>query len=207
MHKLPSCHNVHLKRLKVVVHLKATARLIEVEKMKKLLGEERRTELLSLLKNAKQPLTGTDLAKHTNVSRQVIVNDINLLKARNEPLLATSQGYLYMHHVQQQKITRKIVCSHAPTEAKEELFILVDCGVTVESVIVEHPVYGEIIASIMVSNRLEVEHFVKRVEESNALYLSALTDGTHLHVISATSTENLDLAESKLRERGFLVEH
>ena len=207
MHKLPSCHNVQLKCLKVVVHLKATARLIEVEKMKKLLGEERRTELLSLLKNAKQPLTGTDLAKHTNVSRQVIVNDINLLKARNEPLLATSQGYLYMHHVQQQKITRKIVCSHAPTEAKEELFILVDCGVTVESVIVEHPVYGEIIASIMVSNRLEVEHFVKRVEESNALYLSALTDGTHLHVISAISTENLDLAESKLRERGFLVEH
>lgn len=175
--------------------------------MKKLLGEERRMELLSLLKNATQPLTGTDLAKHTNVSRQVIVNDMNLLKARNEPIVATSQGYLYMHQVQQQKITRKIVCSHAPTETKEELFILVDCGVTVESVIVEHPVYGEITASIMVSNRLEVEHFVKRVKESNALYLSALTDGTHLHVISATSKENLDLAEAKLREHGFLVEH
>ncbi|WP_274307570.1 transcription repressor NadR [Solibacillus daqui] len=175
--------------------------------MKKLLGEERRIELLALLKNAKQPLTGTDLAKHTNVSRQVIVNDMNLLKARNEPIVATSQGYVYMHHVQQEKFTRKIVCAHKPDEAKDELFILVDCGVTVESVIVEHPVYGEITASIMVSNRLEVEQFVKRVEESNALYLSALTDGTHLHVISATSKESIKLAEAKLRERGFLIEH
>ena len=175
--------------------------------MKKMLGEERRLELLSLLKNAKQPLTGTDLAKHTNVSRQVIVNDMNLLKARNEPIVATSQGYLYMHNMQQTRFERKIVCMHTSEQAKEELFILVDCGVTVESVIVMHPVYGEIIASIMVSNRLEVEQFVKRVNETKAHYLSALTDGTHLHVISAISEKNLDLAEAKLRERGFLIEH
>ena len=175
--------------------------------MKKLLGEERRHELLAILKNAKQPLTGSDLAKHTNVSRQVIVNDMNLLKARNEPIVATSQGYIYMHNVQQTKVQRKIVCMHTSEQAKEELFILVDCGVTVENVIVEHPVYGEITASIMVSNRLEVEHFVKRVQETNALYLSALTDGTHLHVISATSEENLNLAESRLREHGILVEN
>lgn len=181
--------------------------LIEVNILKKLLGEERRLELLALLKTAEQPMTGTDLAKHTNVSRQVIVNDMNLLKARNEPIVATSQGYIYMHNVRQTRLQRKIVCMHKPNEAKEELFILVDCGVMVESVIVEHPVYGEITASIMVSNRLEVEHFVKRVQETNALYLSALTDGTHLHVISSTSEESLNLAEEKLRQRGFLIEN
>lgn len=175
--------------------------------MKKLLGEERRSELLASLKNAKLPLTGSDLAKHTNVSRQVIVNDMNLLKARNEPIVATSQGYIYMHHLQQTRYERKIVCMHTSEQAKEELFILVDCGVTVENVIVEHPVYGEITASIMVSNRLEVEHFVKKVEQTNALYLSALTDGTHLHVISASSEEKLHLAEAKLREHGILVEN
>ncbi|AWE08162.1 transcription repressor NadR [Lysinibacillus sp. 2017] len=175
--------------------------------MKKLLGEERRHELLALLKNAKQPLTGADLAKHTNVSRQVIVNDMNLLKARNEPIVATSQGYIFMHNMQQTRFERKIVCMHSSEQTKEELFMLVDCGVTVENVIVEHPVYGEITASIMVSNRIEVEHFVKRVNETNSLYLSALTDGTHLHVISATSEENLDLAEKKLREHGILVEN
>ena len=64
--------------------------------MKKMLGEKRRLEILNLLKKQNGPITGTDLAKHTNVSRQVVVNDINLLKARNEPIVATSQGYLYM---------------------------------------------------------------------------------------------------------------
>lgn len=175
--------------------------------MKKMLGEERRNELLALLKNATQPLTGTDLAKHTNVSRQVIVNDMNLLKARNEPIVSTSQGYIYMHNMQQARFERKIVCMHSAEQAKEELFVLVDCGVTVESVIVEHPVYGELTASIRVSNRLEVEHFIKRVQETNAQFLSALTDGTHLHVISATAEENLNLAEAKLRALGILVEN
>lgn len=65
--------------------------------MKKMLGEERRNELLNILKNSKEPITGTQLAKYANVSRQVIVNDMNLLKARNEPIIATSQGYLYMN--------------------------------------------------------------------------------------------------------------
>ena len=60
--------------------------------MKKILGEERRTLLLNHLKSSNQALTGSQLAKLTNVSRQVIVNDMNLLKAKNEPIIATSQN-------------------------------------------------------------------------------------------------------------------
>lgn len=175
--------------------------------MKKMLGEERRYELLAILKNAGRPVTGTDLAKHANVSRQVIVNDMNLLKARNEPIVATSQGYLYMKvEDTKQMFERKIVCMHTADQAKEEMFIIVDCGVTIKNVIVEHPVYGEITASIMVSNRVEVENFIQRVKETKASYLSALTDGTHLHVLSATSEALLDRAEASLRSKGFLIE-
>ncbi len=176
--------------------------------MKKMLGEERRYELLTLLKNNNGPITGTDLAKHANVSRQVIVNDMNLLKARNEPIVATSQGYLYMQLEESKKIfERKIVCSHTAEQAIDELITIVDCGVTVKNVIVEHPIYGEITASVMVSNRLEVEQFIKLVEETKANYLSALTDGTHLHVLTASSEKNLDLVEEKLRAKGYLVEN
>lgn len=176
--------------------------------MKKMLGEERRYVLLTLLKNNNGPITGTDLARHANVSRQVIVNDMNLLKARNEPIVATSQGYLYMQ-LEDNKINfeRKIVCSHTAEQALDELLTIVDCGVTVKNVIVEHPVYGEITASVMISNRFEVEQFIKKVEETNANYLSALTDGTHLHVISSSSQKNLDLVEEKLRAKGYLVEN
>ncbi|SOC02490.1 hypothetical protein SAMN05880501_10346 [Ureibacillus xyleni] len=175
--------------------------------MKKLLGEERRNELLSLLKEARRPITGTDLAKHSNVSRQVIVNDMNLLKARNEPIIATSQGYFYMYKEDTAtNYERKIVCLHTAEQAEDEMLTIVDCGVTLKSVIVEHPVYGEITASMMLSNRNDVQNFIQRVSETNANYLSALTNGTHLHVISAPTIKQLDIVEEKLRDKGYLVE-
>ena len=98
---------------------------------KKLLGEERRTKILSLLQQAKAPLTGADLAKVANVSRQVIVNDITLLKARNAPILATSHGYLYLSTSEPTYATRVVACQHTPAQAEEELFAIVDCGGTV----------------------------------------------------------------------------
>lgn len=175
--------------------------------MKKMLGENRRNELLTLLRKANGPLKGTELAKHTNVSRQVIVNDMNLLKARNEPILATSQGYIYIQQDDSiQTFERKIVCLHTPQQAEDEMITLVDCGVTLKNVIVEHPVYGEITASIMVSNRFDVANFIEHIKETNANLLSDLTDGTHLHVISATSIEQLNHAEQMLREKGYLIE-
>lgn len=176
--------------------------------MKKMLGEERRNAILAFLKKEEKAITGGELAKFANVSRQVIVNDMNLLKARNEPIIATSQGYLYIKaETENNYIERKIVCLHTAEETKDELMSIVDCGVTIKNVIVEHPLYGEITASMMISNRFEVEQFIKRVKETNASLLSDLTNGTHLHVISARSVEQLDQAEAVLREKGYLVEN
>ncbi len=66
---------------------------MEVNK-EKILGEKRRNLLLQWLRESSSPLTGSKLAERTNVSRQVIVQDISLLKARNYPILATAQGYM-----------------------------------------------------------------------------------------------------------------
>jgi len=174
--------------------------------MKKMLGEERRLQLLAQLKKSKAPITGTDLAKFANVSRQVIVNDMTLLKARNEPIIATSQGYLYMHQEQlQQTVERTFPCIHSSEQTEDELMTIVDCGGTVKNVIVEHPIYGELTASIMVSNRHEVKQFIERVNATQANYLSALTGGIHLHVITAPSVEVLTLIEQALQKKGYLV--
>lgn len=175
--------------------------------MKKMLGEERRIEILNLLKKQNGPITGTDLAKHTKVSRQVVVNDINLLKARNEPIVATSQGYLYMKEQGTTLFERKIVCMHTASETREEMYTIVDCGVTIKNVMIEHAVYGEITASLLVSNRLEVDIFLEKVEQTKANLMSTLTNGTHLHVIVAPSEDLLDKAVASLREKGFLIEH
>jgi uncharacterized protein len=174
---------------------------------KKLLGEERRAMLLDLLKTSREPLTGSELAANANVSRQVIVGDITLLKARNEPILATSQGYLYMSSTAPAAMAERIIaCSHAPEDTEEELNILVDHGVTVKDVRIEHPVYGDLTASIMVSNRRDVKHFMEKIKTTNAGYLSELTEGIHLHTISAPSEKALDEAEEAMRAARFLIE-
>ncbi|ART77444.1 transcription repressor NadR [Sutcliffiella horikoshii] len=174
---------------------------------KKVLGEERRNLLLHWLQTEDKPLTGGELAGRTNVSRQVIVQDISLLKAKNEPILATSQGYVYMKPFGEQvKKERIIVSFHEPHRTKEELYILVDHGVTVKDVRIEHPVYGDLNASVMVSSRAEVDAFIRKIKQTNASYLSQLTDGTHLHTIEADSEEKLDAACAALKEAGMVVE-
>jgi uncharacterized protein len=175
--------------------------------LKKLLGEERRQQLLELLKTATEPIKGTELAKKVGVSRQVIVGDITLLKARNEPILATSLGYLYMGKPSaSHAVERQIACIHSPEDAREELYTMVDAGAVVKNVTVEHPVYGELTASIMVANRHEVDLFLTRVEETGASYLSELTGGIHLHLIAASSNEYLDAAIEAMRAKGFMAD-
>ncbi|MBM7697893.1 transcription repressor NadR [Kurthia huakuii] len=174
--------------------------------MKKLLGEERRAFLIDLLKNERAAITGTDLAKRSNVSRQVIVNDMALLKARNEPIIATSQGYLYFVQLQEEVFERQIASQHRADQTEEELILLVDAGVTVKDVTIVHPVYGDLTASIMVSSRFDVTQFLQRMTETAALPLLELTEGAHLHTLSADSEAKLDAAEQQLRKHGFLVE-
>ncbi|MGG3965425.1 transcription repressor NadR [Heyndrickxia faecalis] len=172
---------------------------------KKILGDERRHLILEWLQNSREPITGGELAKRTNVSRQIIVNDITLLKAKNEPILATSQGYLYIHPAgAENKVEKTLVCMHTREQVAHELNLLVDHGVTVKDVKVEHPVYGDLTASIMVSTRAEVARFIRRIEETNASYLSELTGGIHLHTVEAASGRQVEEAEQALKEAGIL---
>lgn len=174
----------------------------------KIPGNERRSVILNWLKEADEPLKGSEIAQRTNVSRQVIVQDISLLKAQNEPILATSQGYVYvMQDKEELPVYKRIIASsHGPEATEEELNLIVDHGVTVRDVIIEHPVYGELTASIMVSNRKEVKDFIKKIEDRNAAYLSQLTEGLHLHTLAADRQEKIDEACAALKVEGFLVD-
>lgn len=174
--------------------------------MKKLLGEERRNTILHFLKNEESPITGTELAKRANVSRQVIVNDMALLKAKNEPIIATSQGYIYLSKSSEQHVYELEIASfHASNEAEDEMNILVDAGVTIKNVTVEHPVYGDLTASMMISSRYDVQQFIQKIAETEASLLMDLTEGAHLHVITADSQEKLDIAVKQLRLKGYLL--
>ncbi|MFD2638150.1 transcription repressor NadR [Piscibacillus salipiscarius] len=172
----------------------------------KMTADERRDYILSLLLNSEEPLSGRQIADKVGVSRQVIVGDMALLKAKNEPILATSQGYIYMKDTQEDRgFEKTIACYHKPEDTEKELNILVDHGVFVKDVSVDHPVYGEFTGQLRISNRKEVETFVKHIDSSKASLLSELTDGIHLHTIKADREELLEQAEQALEEAGFLV--
>ena len=57
-------------------------------------GSERRQKLLQLLSGTQTPISGASLAKHFTVSRQVIVQDMALLRAQGHEVLSTNRGYL-----------------------------------------------------------------------------------------------------------------
>ena len=112
-----------------------------------------------------------------------------------------------MHpHVELKKIEKVIVCQHTSEQTVEELTILVDYGITVKDVKIEHPVYGDLTASVMVSNRNEVKEFIRNIQQTNATFLLELTEGIHLHTIIADNEQQIINAEEALRKADILVD-
>ncbi|MFG6147210.1 transcription repressor NadR [Halobacillus sp. B23F22_1] len=173
----------------------------------KLKAEDRRDQISAYLKQSKEPIKGHSLAEKMKVTRQVIVGDISLLKASGEPIIATSQGYVYLSKSTNDFPFREvIVCQHRPDQTAEELNILVDHGVHVIDVIVEHPVYGDLTANLGISNRRDVMRLIERLQETESSYLSELTGGVHTHTIGAHQKEALDEAKKELAGKGILLE-
>lgn len=169
-------------------------------------GAQRRDKLINILKNRKDdPISGTDLSKLLGVSRQVIVQDIALLRAVNKNILSTTKGYL-LYYQEEQKVNRCFPVKHTNSQIEEELCTIVDHGGKVLDVIVMHDIYGEIRTDLIISNRKDVYDFVKKVNEKRTVPLKELTDGTHLHTVEADSEEILNDIEQALREHGYLVD-
>lgn len=57
-------------------------------------GTQRRRKLLDMMRQASAPLSGGALGRETGVSRQVVVQDIALLRTMGYPILSTARGYV-----------------------------------------------------------------------------------------------------------------
>jgi transcriptional regulator of NAD metabolism len=165
--------------------------------MEKIDGKIRRNHILDILKNANEPVSGSALAKQMGVSRQVIVQDITLLRTAY-PILATAKGYL-LYPATEKKCRRTFCVRHSKEETKNELNIIVDHGGKILDVMVEHDVYGEIRADLMLSCRKEVDEFCKRLGMSKSGPLNIIGSGIHYHTVEAASEEILDEIGRKLQ--------
>ena len=165
---------------------------------------ERRAAILGLLKTQEEPVNATALARQFSVSRQIIVGDIALLRAAGENVLATPRGYLLSR--KEEGFVRRIACLHREEEMVKELEICVDHGCTVQDVIVEHPVYGQIIGSLDISSRYDVNVFMEKINSEQAQPLSALTGGIHLHTLTCDGKETYDRTCRELKQAGLLFD-
>ena len=167
-------------------------------------AKQRRQALLEILRGAENPLTGTQLAKELGVSRQIIVGDFAILRAAGEEIYATPQGYLLPKRMTQH-VSAQLACKHVKGRLGEELAIIIDNGGKVIDVIVEHPLYGEIRANLMLATRRDLVQFMEQLEKSEAEPLSAITGGVHLHTVEAPDQATLERIKNELKEKGILL--
>lgn len=165
-------------------------------------GAERRTKVAELIRNSKTPLSGTALAKQCEVSRQVIVQDIALIRASGYDIISTNRGYIIQEsHVRE----RVFKVSHTDEQLEEELYSIVDLGGTIVNVMVNHRVYGHMEAELRINSRRRVKEFMEDIRSGKSSPLKNITSNYHYHKVEADSEETLDLIEEALRKKHFLV--
>ena len=169
------------------------------------MSEERRRLLVEKLTQSRDPITGSDLAEFYGVSRQVIVQDIAIIRAKGVPVLATSSGYLIQSKSTKDRLIKTFVSKHNGFERmEEELLIIIDYGGKIIDVIVEHPVYGDIVGTLLIATREDISKFVKKVKSTDSKPLASLTKGDHIHTIEVPSEKIFELILNELREKGFV---
>ncbi|NLK27825.1 MAG: transcription repressor NadR [Clostridiales bacterium] len=166
-------------------------------------GQKRREKIIKILSGRMEPITGSELSKMLGVSRQVIVQDIALLRASDINILSTTKGYL-IYPSDHSKAKRSIKVKHSTDQIEDELCTIVDNGGKLLDVYVVHEIYGEITTELVIQNRQDVYDFVKKVKEQKIVPLKELTAGVHMHTIEADSEATLDRIERALMEKNYL---
>lgn len=170
-------------------------------------GNKRRTAIMEYLSQKTTPASGTELARLFGVSRQIIVQDVALLRAENRNILSTNKGYMLFHPQDKRSgCTAVIMVRHTAEQSLEEMRSIVDYGGSMLDVSVDHDFYGQIRVDLVINDLHDAEEFCDRMKHSSSEPLMALTGDCHYHTIKAPSEKALGLIRQELREKGFLIE-
>ena len=165
-------------------------------------ANERRKAIVNLLLSEQEALSGSTLSERFGVSRQIIVQDITVLKGMGYDILSTHNGYI----MQKSPLKERVLKLHHTTEQTEdELSLIVGLGGTVVDVFVWHKVYGKMEAKLNIFSDLHVKQFIEGVRTGKSSELMNITGGYHYHTIRADSEEILDRIENVLKERGYIA--
>ena len=165
-------------------------------------GEKRRENLLKILQESDMAVSGTKLAQNFQVSRQVIVQDIALLRAANYDIISTHKGYILQ---EKGKLQRVFKVKHSPEKMLDELNLIVDCGGRVEDVFVYHKIYGVVRVEMTIKSRRDAKKYVDSINGGVSVPLEQITSQYHYHTVSADSKDTLDEIQKELDMQGYLV--
>lgn len=168
-----------------------------------LAGQNRRKKILKMISESDSPVSGSALGKATGVSRQVVVQDIALLRTEGHPITATARGYTLE---KSSKPVRLFKMCHTNEQTEEELTSIVDLGGCIVDVMVNHRTYGKMSAPLNIRSRRDVQKFMEQLNTGKSVPLLNITSGYHFHHISAENVEILDEIEEVLKEKNFLAE-
>ena len=163
---------------------------------------ERRKAIVNLLSASKTPISGGELSKQFNVSRQIIVQDITVLKGLGYEIFSTHHGYVLQ---KSPLVERVFKLKHTTEQTEDELSSIVDLGGTVVDVFVWHKVYGKISATLNIFSRLHVKQFLEGVRTGKSTELMNITGGYHYHTVRADSEAVLDRIGETLQQKNYIA--
>lgn len=168
-------------------------------------NEERRKNILDILRKAQKSVTGTALAEKFGVSRQIVVGDIALLRAKGLPIVSTPRGYS-LQNQDKGGVKETFVCRHDGALVEAELLAVVDNGGCVHNVIVEHEIYGFLEGQLNLRSRRDVELYMAKMRESHAPLLSSISNGIHTHLVETRTAEEMQAVRDALQKLGVLYQ-
>lgn len=169
-------------------------------------GNERREAIVEYLNKSRVPVSGAFLAAQFGVSRQVIVQDVALLRAGNRNILSTNKGYVLFKPLERElHYTEVIMVCHTTEQTYEEMKSIVEYGGRMLDVLVDHDLYGQIRVDLVINTLEDAHEFCQRMKTSHSTPLKVLTDDCHYHTIDAPSEKVLHLIREDLRSKGFLI--
>lgn len=167
-------------------------------------GEERREEIVKILSKAQTPVSGDKLSKQLGVSRQVIVQDMALLRANGVSIFSTNRGYLVQKSTDASAM-RVFKVHHSDEETADEMNTIVDLGGHLLDVFVYHKVYGVMRGELSIKSRLDVKNYMEKIESGKSSLLKNVTSGFHYHTVAAADENILDLIQADLDKKGYLA--
>ena len=166
-------------------------------------ANQRRKAIIERLLSSSEPVSGTVLSGELSASRQIIVQDVSVLRAEGYDIISTHSGYVIKSSPHKERI---IKVRHTSEETADELMTVVSLGATVVDVFVRHKVYGRLEAKLNIFSERTVKQFMEGINSGKSSELMHVTSGYHNHTLRADSEEILDRVEAALKSKGYTVE-